>query len=400
MRAALVHMRHAGTGGTERYLELVARALGEAGHEAVIVCRSHEALPHPAARFEVLRPFAIGGALRLWSFARAVERHVARNASSARPYDVVFGLGKTWTHDVVRLGGGCHATYLERAHESTRADWERLVGKGVLKHRLALAAERRALSPGAYRAVIANSRMVQRDVVQRYGVPADRVHVVYNGVDLTRFRPDLREGAGLALRRELGLGDEALVLLFLGTGYGRKGLAPLLRAFARVADARPTLHLVVVGYDSRRAHYEQLARELGVASRTRFLGGRRDTEVCYAAADLYAVPTWYDPFANTTLEALASGLPVITTSGNGAGELIEEGVEGSVLASEPSADALEPVLSEWSSRERVEGAREAARAVAARHSAARVAAESIAVLELVRNEKLARPAAAQRAASR
>jgi UDP-glucose:(heptosyl)LPS alpha-1,3-glucosyltransferase len=216
-------MRHARTGGTERYLNQLSAWLAGAGWEVTIVCRSHVEAPHPAVDFELLRPLSIGGGWRQWAFARAVERHLRE-----RRYDVVLGLGKTWTQDVLRLGGGTHATYLELAHRETLTPLERALGKGVVKQALALASERRALAPGAYRRVIANSGMVARDVARRYAVPPEAIEVIHNGVDLERFHPRLRAGPGAALRRELGLQDDDLALLFLGTGYGRKGLDTVL----------------------------------------------------------------------------------------------------------------------------------------------------------------------------
>jgi len=158
MKIALTHMRHKGTGGIERYLDQVAAHLAECGHEVTIVCRSREKAPHPDVRFEILRPPAIGAAWRMWSFAHAVERHLAE-----APYDLVFGLGWTWSQDVLRLGGGSHRTYMELAHRATRTPLERLLGLGWLKQRLAAAIERRALAPGAFRKLICNSRMVRNN---------------------------------------------------------------------------------------------------------------------------------------------------------------------------------------------------------------------------------------------
>jgi len=380
MRVALVHMRHAASGGTERYLNQLAEHLAAAGWDVTVVCRSHVAPSRPSIRFEVLRPISLGGAWRMWAFARAVERHLSEHA-----YDVVLGLGKTWTHDVVRLGGGAHASYLELAHRDTQTPLERALGKGALKQRLALAAERRALAPGAHRRVIANSGMVARDVERRYGVPKDRIAVIHNGVDLERFHPRRRAAEGAALRAELGLSERELALLFLGTGYGRKGLDTLLEAYASIAQRRPATRLIVAGYDSSRARFEEQARALGLAERVRFLGGRSDPETCFAASDLYVLPTRYDPFANTTLEALASGLPVLTTHTNGASELIQPGEQGEVVAP-GDADALARALERWTEDGRAEAARLTARALAGQHSAARAAQDTERILREVAGE--------------
>jgi UDP-glucose:(heptosyl)LPS alpha-1,3-glucosyltransferase len=375
MKVALVHMRHRGTGGTERYLNQLAAHLGDAGHEVTIVCRSHEAPPHPAVRFAVLRPLAIGAAWRMWSFAQAVERHLG----SIR-YDVVFGLGKTWTHDVIRLGGGCHETYLELAHEAV-AQPKTLAGRSGIKHRLALAIERRALRMGAYRHVITNSDMVRRDVSRRHHVPPDLVSVIYNGVDLDRFHPRRRSTEGAALRRSFGFDTHHFVVLFLGTGYGRKGLDVLLAAFPLLLANCPQARLLIAGYDSAQRHFQSQAEEFGLAQCVAFAGGRRDPEAVFAAADLYVLPTRYDPFANTTLEAMASGVPVITTEQNGASEIMQHRVHGSILSAGNSTDELSGELLWWAESGRAAAAGAVVRSLAERYSAQSAAAATTRVLE-------------------
>lgn len=378
MRIALVHMRHAAAGGTERYLNLLAAHLAEVGHDMTILCRTHENPPHPRVAFEVLRPIALGSAWRMWSFASAVERRL-RSAQ----YDLVYGLGRTWTQDVIRLGGGCHASYLEYAHPARSSAWTRSFDQGRLKHRLALAIERRALAEGAAARIVVNSDMVGREVQERHGVSPERIAVIRNGVELERFAPGRERMEILGLRREWGLEGEHLVLLFVGTGYARKGLDRLLDALPEVCRQRPQVRLVVVGYDSGRARFERLARRRGVASRVRFLGGRRDVERIYAAADVFVLPTRYDPFANATLEALASGLPVVTSARNGAAELITQGREGTVLAEPGSRAALVEALLAWTEQERAHTGGEAARRLAEQNSAARCLELSTKLLEQV-----------------
>jgi UDP-glucose:(heptosyl)LPS alpha-1,3-glucosyltransferase len=375
MKIALIHMRHSHTGGTERYMNQTAAYLAARGDDVTIVCRSHEEAPHPAVRFVRLRRPVPGSIMRMWAFARDVERHVA-----AGVYDVVYALGRTWTHDVIRLGGGCHQTYLEQAHAATRAPWERWTGRDLLKQRVALALESRGLAPGAFRRVIVNSEMVKRDIIQRHRVPPERIDVIYNGVDLERFHPERHRLQASDLRRTCGFASSDAVVLFLGTGYGRKGLGVLLSAFAMLASRTPEVRLLVVGYDSAQSSYERTAARLGIADKTRFLGGRRDAEICYAAADIYALPTLYDPFANATLEALASGLPVITTAANGAHEILGHHETGSILDANRSAEALASELLFWSRRR---DASLAARQLAEKFSVERMAAETATVLDRI-----------------
>ncbi len=378
MKVALVHLRYSWTGGVERYLRQLADYLAEEGHDVTVVCRTAKGDAHPKVKFVHLRSFALGGGWRHWAFAKAVERHVAQS-----DYDVVYDLGRTWTHDLIRLGAGLHDDYLERAHAETMTPFQRLIRPGTIKHRLILRMEARGLAPGAYRRVVTNSEMLKRDVIERYQLPPERVTVIYNGVDIERFNRDTHAASASALRKEFGFTKDHFVILFLGTGYGRKGLAPMIEAFECVAKTHPEARLLVVGFDSNQARYERLAEARGLTGRVHFAGGRKDTEVCYAASDLYVLPTLYDPFANTTLEALSSGLPVITTTSNGASELIVAGVHGSVLEAGAPPDVLAEAILEWLPADRRTAAREATRNLAAQYPADKTARQSTELLKEV-----------------
>lgn len=382
-------MRHAHAGGTERHLNQVSAHLASLGHEVTILCRTHEAPAHPAIRFEVLKPFSIGATWRVSSFARAVERHLQHTH-----YDVVYGMGRTWTQDVLRLGGGSHASYLELAHAATRVGHKRWTTLFEPKHAFALRTEQRALHSPQLQRVVVNARMVQADIMRRYGLPPERFELIYNGVDLQRFHPRLRSTLGAQLRAEWRIAPDAPLLLFLGSGYARKGLDTVLQAFAglrqhpsaRTQALAATAHLLVVGYDSAQANYQNQAEQLGLASCTHFLGGRRDTERCYAAADLYLLPTRYDPFANTTLEALASGLPVMTTQANGAHELLQEGVHGSVFGDGARTQDWTASLARWLEPERLAAGAREARRLAEQHSVEAKMAQTAQLLEAVAQE--------------
>jgi UDP-glucose:(heptosyl)LPS alpha-1,3-glucosyltransferase len=117
-----------------------------------------------------------------------------------------------------------------------------------------------------------------------------------------------------------------MTYLFVGSGFERKGLPQLLAAMANVAQA----HLIVVGEDKRRAAMQVLCGRLGISERVHFVGGTSDVRPWYGAADCFVLPTLYDPFPNAVLEAMASGLPVITTNQCGAAEFVVPGVSGAV----------------------------------------------------------------------
>ena len=151
--------------------------------------------------------------------------------------------------------------------------------------------------------MIANSRQVRDEIIRLYGVDPARLRVIYNGLDRQRFHP-LDPGAAAALRQRLGAPENGAVVLFVGSGFERKGLTYLLQAFGSLRDK--TSHLWVVG----KGHipvYRRAAERLGVADRVKFWGPVTETAPFYQAATVLALPTLYDPCSNVVLEALACG---------------------------------------------------------------------------------------------
>ena len=144
-------------------------------------------------------------------------------------------------------------------------------------------------------------------------------------MDTAAYHPDLKRER-TAVRASLGIAPAAPLFLFVGSGFERKGLPAALRALAQL----PAAQLLVIGRDRRVARYQALAEKLGLGARAQFLGALADVKPYYGAADALVLPTLYDPFPNVALEAMASGLPVITSTTSGAAELIANGHNGYV----------------------------------------------------------------------
>jgi UDP-glucose:(heptosyl)LPS alpha-1,3-glucosyltransferase len=196
--------------------------------------------------------------------------------------------------------------------------------------------ERRIFRLRSARHIVAISRRDKAEIEALYHTPGDRVSLVYNGVDLDRFHPDNRARLRRPMREALGLSEDDWVILFVGSGFERKGLGPLLEAVIRLADRR--CRLVVAGKgDPER--YRRLGARLGLGTRVLWVGPRADVERLYALADVVALPALYEPFGNVHLEALASGVPVLTSACSGGAELISQGDNGWVVA-EPSASLV------------------------------------------------------------
>jgi UDP-glucose:(heptosyl)LPS alpha-1,3-glucosyltransferase len=202
-------------------------------------------------------------------------------------------------------------------------------------HRYVCRAEKRMFEHPRLRAVICNSRMVSEEIRRAFRIAPEKLHVIYSGVDLAQFHPAKREALRGAARAELGCRPRDTLFLFVGSGFSRKGLDAAIDALASTSNG--SFWLLIAGKDREAARFAAKARAAGVSERVRFLGGREDVVPLYAAADCFILPTRYDPFPNTVLEALAMGLPAIVSTRCGAAEIIERGVNGWVCEPDDAA---------------------------------------------------------------
>jgi UDP-glucose:(heptosyl)LPS alpha-1,3-glucosyltransferase len=187
--------------------------------------------------------------------------------------------------------------------------------------------EGKIFKEGNYRAIIANSKRGKEEIVKHYGVPPEKIKVIYTPVDMARFSMDHPPERGNRVRDSLGIPDKSRVLLFVGSGFRRKGLKGVIEALPMVGE---NTHLIVIGKD-RIAPYRSLARRAGKERYVHFTGPLSSVESYYSAADLFVFPTIYEPFSNVCLEAIASGLPLVTSRINGASEVVREGKNGYVI---------------------------------------------------------------------
>jgi UDP-glucose:(heptosyl)LPS alpha-1,3-glucosyltransferase len=211
------------------------------------------------------------------------------------------------------------------------------------------AIERRQYAPVRKARVVAVSNMVKRHLERFHHVPRQRIYVIPNAIDPQRVKVSQPGAVRCALRNQLGLEPADLVGLFAGHNLALKGLRPLLRALAaRNRPAARPIHLLVCG-GGHAVPVRRLARSLGITQSVHFLGFHSDIRECYAASDFFVLPTYYDPCSLAVLEALACGLPVITTLQNGAGELMTQGRQGYLLTTPDAREELVAALDRMAS---------------------------------------------------
>jgi UDP-glucose:(heptosyl)LPS alpha-1,3-glucosyltransferase len=318
VRVAIIRQRYNPYGGAERFIERALPALERAGADVTLIAR--RAAGWGARQFLAVDPFHVGNAWRDAAFARA-----ARVAWQRGGFDLVQSHERIPGCDLYRAGDGVHAEWLE-IRRAAAGPFERFGIALNPYHRYVCAAERRLFADPRLRAVICNSAMVRDEIQRRFGVSPGRLHVIYNGVDLEHFNRRQRDELRGPARAALGLKAGDFLFLFVGSGFWRKGLDAAIGALAACADAR--LHLAVAGRDRDAAKYVSQAAASSLAGQVHFLGGRDDVRPLYAAADSFLLPTRYDPFPNTALEALAMGLPAIVGRRSGAAEVVRPGESG------------------------------------------------------------------------
>ena len=231
------------------------------------------------------------------SFARKIAGQPLRDR-----HDIVFSLERVPGCDLYRAGDGVHADWLAHRHRFSPV-LGRIRTALRSKNRQLCRLEAEVFQPDGVRRVICNSQFVAEQVIRRFDFPEDRIDVIYNGVPYQQFSL----GDRALGRRALKLAEDDYVVLLVGAGRERKGHDIARRAVRRVQDKRVRLVIVDTPPSVAMPHV-------------------------YAAADVFLLPTLYDPFANVTLEALAAGLPVITSAQNGASEIIRHEENGFILA--------------------------------------------------------------------
>lgn len=298
-------------GGVERATAGLVSALVDHGYDVHLLSPRGQA-PVRGVTLHTLSLPPLPSAARVLALAMSARVAVARGS-----WDVIQSHERTLRQDVYRAGEGCHRAYL--------ASEERRRARG-LYHRIVLALEHRVFAQTPH--IVAIAEAGRREIETLYGVSPGRVAVVYNGVDLERFHPRNRARLREAARAEAAIPAGAFTAAFVGSGFARKGLATAIEAFAAFSDRES--RLLVLGKGHARP-YQSAAARLGVGERVVWLGARADLERWYAAADIVVLPSRYEPFGNVHLEALASGLPVVASARAGGAEVIEEGVNGSVV---------------------------------------------------------------------
>lgn len=315
-------------GGAERYCVNLFRGLQKLGHQVTIVGESID----DELRNEV--EFIPVPVLKLNSWTKNKSFFVnTGHVLKQHRFDIVHGLSRVDGLDTFRLTERLQIHWVNSYYRNPITRWLQHMNP---RHRVVFDLERQIFGPNGVRKVIVQSKLDARLLQQYFGVDESRICQIINGVDTTVFNP-LARNERAAVREEWKIDGDTPLLVFASMDFRGKGLDSLLDAMAR--QQYKETRLLVVGQGSPGSFLRR-AKALGIAHRVTFTGRQASIQRFYGAADLFVLPTIYEPFPNVNLEAMACGTPVITTATAGGAEIIHEGSNGYLISSAWSIDEL------------------------------------------------------------
>ncbi len=323
-------------GGGEGYLANFANQLAERGHEVHIYASKWES-NNNKIHYHTIPSIRYPKFLKDISFVINSYNSMAKN-----DYDIVHVVGRALGMNVFNPHCGVEKAWLKQNFLSINCPVSRffkyIAGFFSLRQNFILWLDRKQCTGKGVSRIIAISDMIKNDIIKYHNIDPQKIDVVYNGVDLRRFNPDNKNKYRTVVRKKLSLGEE-FVILYISNNFRLKGLFTLIKALGELKKSRKDFKVLIIGRGNETP-YRKLAKKLDCLENLIFLGHVGEIEKYYAASDIYVHPTFYDSCSLVVTEALASGLPVITTIYDGASGVIDDGRDGFVLKNPKDHRAL------------------------------------------------------------
>lgn len=326
MKIGLVCTEFNKHGGASRYTAELAERFCKK-HEVHLITRGYE---HKIPDLVVHKYPALRGPLAARILADAIyAANCIRRIE--KDLDIVHCAAANIVADVT-TAHSCHKAGIKVWNSFSRGEcsypkylFYRIARQLLPANRVILALEKETLLES--KKIISVSEGVKREIMKYYNIPDEKVVVIPNGVDLENFKPDKRKR--LEIRQKYNISEDEIVLIFVGHEFKRKGLTHLIKALPFV-EAK----LIIIGKKDL-GPYESLVKDSKVDDKIIFAGIVPKVEDYYAASDIFVFPTMYEAFSLVTLEAAASGLPILATKVNGTEELIRDGYNGFFIKRDP-----------------------------------------------------------------
>jgi glycogen(starch) synthase len=341
------------SGGTGAYVYYLSRQLQKLGHNIHIITRHEMNLTETVDGVSITYIKSEGNPLtRYWGFARSTFKKL-KELNKKFEFDIIhanlplvpnFALPEDSAKAVIST---VHSTWKGEAEAIRREGLRKLNTneKFMLEFNSLLRSSEKKLMKRS-NALIAVSTYTKEELTEFYDIAEEKIHVIYNGVDVEKFKPN-KDRAGL--RRELGLEEEQKIILFVGRLYRRKGLDTLLQSIPKVIQNFKDVKFVISGegFKQNKEKLLKLTKKLNIANSVSFVGYFPDEKLpgLYAASDVFVLPALYENFPFAILEAQATGLPVISTRVGGIPELVTNNKNGLLVEPANSDQLTETMIS-------------------------------------------------------
>ncbi len=323
MKIAFIVRKYQTSGGTERFTFNISKYLAQQGHNITIICnKSRIAPPYSNISLFKIPQFPINRAVKTLLF------YLLTKSINLNNYDIVQGAGKVIKQDIYRAGGGFHKLYLRTNNRIPSS----------LYDRLAINIEKKIYDSKNTKCIISVSNYIAGEIHREFGYPVERIEVFHNPVDLSLFNMDNKDFFQKQFNEKFNINENCIKFLFVANNFKLKGLPLILKTLQSIEKTN-YYKLFIVG--DNRSNKNDLPES--IRKNVFFLGEKFGDELIeiYKSCNVLLHPTSYDPFANVCLEAMACGLPVVTTKVNGASEIMENYQDGIIIEDSNDVKGLE-----------------------------------------------------------
>lgn len=315
---AIIKYSYNKSGGLEKQTNLIIEALKKKGLKVTLVTtkpKEKKNLPDGVA-FHFINRWPFFSFIRILLFERQTKRWLKKNN-----FQAILAIDRTTFQTHIRAGNGVHRAYLEN-RKKYLGKINYLLTRINPLHQIILKIEKKAFENPFLKKIIVNSEMVKSQILKYFTLNPEKIKVILNGVEWEKFASPFLEGFSKKkqIKEKLGIDPEKFIFLFVGSGYKRKGLYPILLAASKIENKN--FQIIIIGKDKKLNKYKNYSKKLGLGNNFLFFGKQEDLIPFYQVSDSLILPSFYDPFANVTIEALAMGLFTITSRENGASEII------------------------------------------------------------------------------
>lgn len=340
MKIAIIRRKFNPFGGAEQFITRTIQGLSAFNIQASIIAESWVKQDDTPTNQDWIEATVSGNsrAAKFLSFQQSVA-----SILSTHDFDLVQSHERLLGADIYRLGDGIHASWVARLAKVS--PWYTRFWLKIDPYHRAVIRTERAMAQDPHLTYVANSKLVQQELMDWYNVPKNRIVLIENGIDTKAFTPTL-PAQKAAEKTKLGLNPLQPTVLFVGSGFARKGAFELLEAINRL----PEFQLMIVGHDKQLAKLNKRIKTLKLENKVLVLGAQRDIKNYLAAADLFCLPSLYDPLPNAVLEALCSALPVIVTDAVGIADAVTKYNAGAICNKE-AASIAKALQHAWQNRE-------------------------------------------------